>query len=539
MHKVSRIHPRSKHWHRLDLIIFRRAALENVLHTRSYHSADCNTDHSLVCCKIRLQPKRFHCTKKQGNPRIDVSKMSQPNLMSQFAEAFVREFGAAQPKYSATEKWQILRDTMHRTSLDAFGRKTSKTHDWFDTKSTEMRPVIEARRTALIVYKQSPSESNPQILRAARSKVQQTARRCANEYWTQLSQDIQTAAITVNTRGMYDGIKKALGPTQSKTAPLKSSSGEIITDKGQQMERWVEHYSDLYSRENTVSPAALDAIECLPTMDELDSEPLVEELSKYIDSLASGKAPGNDGIPPDLIKHYKTTLLLPLHESPLPVLARRSCTTGHGGLQDHYPIQEQGHCRQSICSGHTDAPPKAGGAYLPGVTMWLPCWTVNNRPDLLPSTVTREVQRTAYMPLYIAFIDLTKAFDLISRDGLFNFLPTIGCPPKLQSMIESFHTDTKGTVQFYGSSSKPFEIRSGAKQGCVLAPTLFGIFFGLLLKHAFNTTTEGIYLRTRSDGRLFNLARLRAKTKVREVITRDILFADDAAVVAHTQEELQ
>ena len=106
-------------------------------------------------------------------------------------------------------------------------------------------------------------------------------------------------------------------------------------------------------------------------------------------------------------------------------------------------------------------------------------------------------------------------------------------------MIESFHTDTKGTVHFNGSSSEPFEIRGGVKQGCVLAPTLFGIFFGMLLKHAFDTTSEGIYLCTRSDGRLFNLARLRAKTKVRKVLIRDMLFPDDAAVVTHTQEELQ
>ena len=46
------------------------------------------------------------------------------------------------------------------------------------------------------------------------------------------------------------------------------------------MERLVEHYSDLYSRENTVSSAALDVIECQSTLDELDSEPSVEELSK-------------------------------------------------------------------------------------------------------------------------------------------------------------------------------------------------------------------------------------------------------------------
>ena len=47
----------------------------------------------------------------------------------------------------------------------------------------------------------------------------------------------------------------------------------------------------------------------------------------------------------------------------------------------------------------------------------------------------------------------------------------------------------KGTVQFNGSSSRPFDIRGGVKQGCVLAPTLFGIFFALLLRHAFDTAS--------------------------------------------------
>ena len=97
----------------------------------------------------------------------------------------------------------------------------------------------------------------------------------------------------------------------------------------------------------------------------------------------------------------------------------------------------------------------------------------------------------------------------------------------------------QGIVQFNGSTSEPFNISSGVKQGCVLAPTLFGTFFALLLKHAFGTSEEGIYLHTRSDGRLFNLAGLRAKTKVREALIRDMLFADDAAISSHTQQELQ
>ena len=42
---------------------------------------------------------------------------------------------------------------------------------------------------------------------------------------------------------------------------------------------------------------------------------------------------------------------------------------------------------------------------------------------------------------------------------------------------------------------------------------------------------------TRSDRRLFNLARLKAKVKVRETSIRDMLFADDAAITAHLQQQ--
>lgn len=81
------------------------------------------------------------------------------------------------------------------------------------------------------------------------------------------------------------------------------------------MERWVEHYSALYSIDNNVVDLALDAIEPLPIMQDLDAEPTLEELSKAIDSLACGKAPGTDSIPPDLIKRCKSTLLQPLHDT--------------------------------------------------------------------------------------------------------------------------------------------------------------------------------------------------------------------------------
>ena len=70
---------------------------------------------------------------------------------------------------------------------------------------------------------------------------------------------------------------------------------------------------------------------------------------------------------------------------------------------------------------------------------------------------------------------MTNAFDFVSRDGLFKILAKIGCPPTL-SIVKSFHDDIKGTVLYNGATSDPFNILSGVKQDCVLAPTLFGIF---------------------------------------------------------------
>ena len=109
---------------------------------------------------------------------------------------------------------------------------------------------------------------------------------------------------------MYDGIKKYIGPVQRMTSSIKSSTGEILTDNNKQMERWVEHYSNLYSRLNTVSPNALDSLECLQTIDELDTVPSIDELNVAIDLLTNGKTPGSDNILPDLIKTYKSALLL-------------------------------------------------------------------------------------------------------------------------------------------------------------------------------------------------------------------------------------
>jgi len=82
-------------------------------------------------------------------------------------------------------------------------------------------------------------------------------------------------------------------------------------------------------------------------------------------------------------------------------------------------------------------------------------------------------------PLYVVFIDLTKAFHTVSRS--YNIPKLLGCPEALLSLLVELHDNMKARVQFDGSVSKTFPICREVKQGCVLAPTLFGIFFQLFL----------------------------------------------------------
>ena len=158
---------------------------------------------------------------------------------------------------------------------------------------------------------------------------------------------------------------------------------------------------------------------------------------------------------------------------------------------------------------------------------------------IFPLRQLQEKCREQQQSLFLTFVDLIKAFDLVSRSGLFKILQKIGCPPELLAIITSFHQDTQSTVCFDGATSDDLPVSSGVKQGCILAPTLFGIFFSMLLRYAFADCREDVYVRMRSDGKLFNIARLRAKTKVYEVLIRGLLLADEAVLTSHSEQGLQ
>jgi hypothetical protein len=62
------------------------------------------------------------------------------------------------------------------------------------------------------------------------------------------------------------------------------------------------------------------------------------------------------------------------------------------------------------------------------------------------------MQRAAY-GLYMTFVDLTKAFDTVSRTGLWKILARLGCPPKFLKMITELHENQEGQIRLNGELS--------------------------------------------------------------------------------------
>lgn len=84
------------------MVIIRRTSLKFVLLTHTYHSTDCDTDHSLVCPKHR-QPKKLHRTKPVGKPCIGTTMMKYPEKVAEFANSLEDALSADHPHDTASE----------------------------------------------------------------------------------------------------------------------------------------------------------------------------------------------------------------------------------------------------------------------------------------------------------------------------------------------------------------------------------------------------------------------------------------------------
>ena len=113
------------------------------------------------------------------------------------------------------------------------------------------------------------------------------------------------------------------------------------------------------------------------------------------------------------------------------------------------------------------------------------------------------------LAVFCGFVALEKAYDRVPREVLCWCLRRKGVSEKLVRMVMETYQDCKTAVRTIDGLSREFEIGVGLHQGSVLSPLLFAVIIDVLSEH------------------------LRAEN------LWELLFADDLAIMADSEEQLQ
>ncbi len=138
--------------------------------------------------------------------------------------------------------------------------------------------------------------------------------------------------------------------------------------------------------------------------------------------------------------------------------------------------------------------------------------------------------------MFMLFVDLKKAYDSVPREALWSALESYGIPDSLLKIVRSLHDGMQAQVIVDGRVAPTFEVRNGLRQGYVLAPTLFNLYFNLVIRKWQEKCGQiGVDVLYKCGGKLVG-ERTRRPDKM---TVTELQFADDLAAVSTTRVKVE
>nr|VZI19876.1 unnamed protein product [Spirometra erinaceieuropaei] len=422
--KATWRHPRSRQWHLLDYVLVRRRDQRDVLVTKVIAGADGWTDHRLVISKmrIRLQPRRRPQGKRPPG-KLNIALLSLSAYHLHFSNELAQGLDnlpiaaaadAAAAEYASMEnRWCQLRDTVQSTALAVLGRACREHQDWFDDNDAAISNLLAEKNRLHKAYVHHPTDDNRAAFYRSRRQFQQRLREMPDAWTARKAEEIRGYADRNEWKNFFSAIKAVYGPPTKGTAPLLSADG-------------------------------------METNVDLDLPPSLQETIRAVQQLSSGKAPGLDAIPVEVYKHggpqlmdYLTALFQEMWRQGEVPQDFKDATIVH-------LYKRKGN--HQICENHR-------GISLLNIAGKIFARILLNRLNnhleqgLLPESqcgfrrhrgstdmifAARQLQEKCQERRthpYSTFVDLTKAFDTVNREGLWKIMQKFGCPERFIQMV--------------------------------------------------------------------------------------------------------
>ena len=265
----------------------------------------------------------------------------------------------------------------------------------------------------------------------------------------------------------------------------------------------------------------------------VDTEFTIDEVQDAKKRLSEGKAPGEDGIIPDILKrcdiedillHFANKLLINrkkpdqftiLNLKPIPKSGNLSDTGNYRGISLTSLVAKL--INKMLLN-----------RLRPKIDPYLRYNQNGFRPGR--STITQvlalrriiEGVKKYNLPSIMVFIDFSKAFDSINHQAMFKILAAYDIPERIINAIMLMYTNIKAKVVSPDGDTDYFQIFSGVMQGDTLAPYLFVI----VLDYALRQATQG------KEEELGFTLRRRQSRRTPAICLTDLDFADDIALLS-------
>ena len=265
--------------------------------------------------------------------------------------------------------------------------------------------------------------------------------------------------------------------------PVKNDAGQLSLDEEAKKEAWREHYEHLLNLEFPWNPE--DLSEESPV--EGPSEPITLEMmiTKTISKMASGKAAGPSGIVAEMLKPVGEAGAVEVRDLIEDIISEGSIPTD---WQESFIVNLYKGKGDALNRGNyrglklIEQVMKVLERVVEGLVRQrveideMQCGFMSGRGTTDAIFIVRQLQEkhlAANKPLYVAFVDLEKAFDRVPRDVIWCAMRKLGIDEWLVSLVQSMYNDMRSRVRVGDGYSEEFVVGVGVHQGSVLSPLLF------------------------------------------------------------------
>lgn len=373
-------------------------------------------------------------------------------------------------------------------------RKQNKTVPYWNNNCKES---VRKRNKALKHFKNNPNNSNFKEYKLAKSSAQRTIRNEQNKYWEEYCNSLsETSKLTK----VWKMAKRMTGKVTHSNLPCLIQDNNTYTANIDKANIFANHFASVSKNKNLTNNfiRRKNKLEkrwknILPQYNEETSylnQPLnLFELTRAIKQTKKSSAPGEDNIPYEIIKHLPNTCLNTILElyniiwqtQSLPKAWKTSLII---------PIPKSGE------------PPTNPNSYRPIALTASLCkimeriitnrliWHLESNNLLNPAQTGFRYKRNTIDQIirlhdaanksinnkgYTAavFLDLSKAFDMLWKDGLLCKLRKLNLHGNIYHWIKEFLTDRQIKVRIGNTTSETYKLQNGVPQGSVISPILF------------------------------------------------------------------